>query len=72
VVVGAAPRTGASIQNGVPNAFNKGPVASGAFRYAYPSERASAIIFRGPGYFGIDLSLAKSWQLTESQALRFT
>lgn len=72
IVVGAKPQTGASIQDGVPNAFKEGPAAASAFRYAYPGESGQRNNFRGPGYFGVDLSLAKSWKLTESQALRFT
>jgi hypothetical protein len=72
VVVGARPKTGVSIQDGVPNAFKAGPAASGAFRYAYPGEAGQRNDFRGPGYFGVDTSLAKSWKLTESQALRLS
>ncbi len=72
VVVGTPPQTGVSFQDGVPNAFKEGPAAAGSFRYAYPGEAGQRNNFRGPGYFGVDLSLAKSWKLGESQALRFT
>jgi hypothetical protein len=71
-VVGAAPKTGISYQAGTPNVFAAGPDAASAFRYAYPGESGQRNNLRGPGYFGIDGSLAKSWRLTESQALRFT
>ena len=27
---------------------------------------------RGPGYFGIDLGLAKSWNVSESQSVKFS
>lgn len=72
VVVGTPPPTGVSIQDGVPNAFKQGPAAASAFRYAYTGEAGQRNNFRGAGYFGVDLSLAKSWRLTESQALRFS
>jgi len=71
VLVGSAP-TGLSFQNGVPNVFKAGPNAASSFRYAYPGEAGQRNNLRGPGYFGVDLSLAKSWRLTESQAFRFT
>ncbi len=72
VLVGAAPKTGVSIQNGVPNVFSAGPAASSAFRYAYPGESGERNNLRGPGYFGVDMSLAKVWKLAESQRLRFS
>ena len=71
VLVGSAP-TGLSFQNGVPNVLKAGPNAASAFRYAYPGEAGQRNDLRGPGYFGIDMSLGKSWKLTESQAFRFT
>jgi hypothetical protein len=72
VLLGAAPQTGVSIQNGVPNVFKEGPAAVNAFRFAYPGESGQRNNLRGPGYFGVDMSLAKSWKLAESQALRFS
>ncbi len=72
VLVGQAPKTGGSIADGVPNVFSAGPAASGAFRYAYPGESGQRNNLRGPGYFGVDMSLAKAWKLTESQGLRFS
>ena len=73
VVAGTAPKTGISFdQYGTPNVFKDGPAAAGNFRFAYPGEAGQRNNLRGPGYFGIDMSLAKSWKLTESQALRFT
>jgi len=71
VLVGAAP-TGLSFQNGVPNVFKAGPNAANSFRYAYPGEAGQRNNLRGPGYFGVDMSLGKSWRFTESQALRFS
>ncbi|HXY03764.1 MAG TPA: carboxypeptidase-like regulatory domain-containing protein [Terriglobales bacterium] len=72
VLLGAAPQTGVSIQNGVPNVFKQGPAAVNAFRFAYPGEAGQRNNLRGPGYFGLDMSLAKSWKFTEAQALRFS
>jgi len=72
VLLGAAPQTGVSIQDGVPNVFKQGPAAVSAFRFAYPGEAGQRNNLRGPGYFGVDMSLAKAWKLTENQALRFT
>jgi hypothetical protein len=56
----------------VPNVFKNGPSASDAFRFAYPGESGQRNNLRGPGYFGVDMSLAKSWKIRESQVLRFT
>jgi hypothetical protein len=73
VLLGAAPRTGAFIDsNGDPNVFQSGPSASGAFRFAYPGESGQRNNLRGPGYFGVDMSLGKLWKITESQSLRFS
>jgi hypothetical protein len=61
--------------NGQPNVFKQstaGPDAlSSQFRYAYVGESGQRNNLRGPGYFGIDLSLGKTFQFTERQALRF-
>jgi hypothetical protein len=72
VLLGAAPKTGGSIADGVPNVFSAGTAAASAFRYAYPGESGQRNNLRGPGYFGADMSLAKVWQLSESQGLRFS
>jgi hypothetical protein len=72
VLLGAAPKTGVSIADGVPNVFSVGPAAASAFRYAYPGESGQRNNLRGPGYSGADMSLAKAWKLTESQGLRFS
>jgi len=71
VRVAPAP-TGVSFHDGVPNVFRAGPDAANSFRYAYPGEAGQRNNLRGPGYIGVDMSLAKAWKLTESQALRFT
>jgi hypothetical protein len=71
VLLGAAPKTGVSIADGVPNVFSAGPNAANAFRYAYPGESGQRNNLRGPGYFGVDISVAKAWRLTDSQGFRF-
>jgi Carboxypeptidase regulatory-like domain len=40
-------------------------------RFAYPGEAGSRNNFRGQGYFGIDMGLAKSWKLREEMNLKF-
>ena len=40
-------------------------------RFAYPGEAGSRNNFRGQGYFGIDMGLAKSWKIHEDMSLRF-
>jgi hypothetical protein len=63
--------------NGAPDVFaDANAVAGGIFtnqtplRFPYPGEAGSRNNFRGPGYFGIDASLAKSWKIRESIALK--
>jgi Carboxypeptidase regulatory-like domain len=73
VLLGAAPRTGGFIDSsGDPNVFQEGPAAASAFRFAYPGESGERNNLRGPGYFGVDMSLAKLWTIAESQSLRFS
>jgi hypothetical protein len=64
--------------NGAPDVFaDPATVAGGIFttqsplRFPFPGEAGSRNNFRGPGYFGIDASLAKSWRIRESIALKF-
>src|SRR5207302_8495489 len=40
-------------------------------RFAYPGEAGSRNNFRGQGYFGIDMGLAKSWKIRENMNLKF-
>lgn len=40
-------------------------------RFAFPGEAGSRNNFRGQGYFGIDMGLAKTWKIRESMNLRF-
>jgi hypothetical protein len=40
-------------------------------RFPYVGEAGSRNNFRGPGYFGIDTGLAKTWKIRESMGLKF-
>jgi hypothetical protein len=73
ILSGPKPQTGTFLnQNGNPGLF-KDPVAAQAdFRYSLPGESGQRNELRGPGYFGIDSGLSKSWAFTESQVLRFS
>jgi Carboxypeptidase regulatory-like domain len=76
--------SGVFINGGAPYAFqNPAAVVAGVqitpdvaatltpTRFAYPGEAGSRNNFRGPGYFGIDMGLAKSWKIRESMNLKF-
>ena len=56
---------------GDPNVFKNFGDAVNAFRLAFPGESGQRNNLRGPGIFGVDLGLGKSWRFTESQALTF-
>jgi len=47
------------------------PAALTPMRFPYPGEAGSRNNFRGPGYFGIDMGLAKSWKVGERMNLKF-
>ncbi len=83
-VQGAKPKTGVFIdQDGDPNVFQNptnltcacfaGAAASPVnFRATYAGEAGERNNFRGPGYFGIDGGLSKSWKFKEDRMLRFS
>jgi len=58
-----ADNTAAAINNGV---YNGSPV-----RLPYPGEAGQRNAFRGDGYFDIDTSLGKTWNLEENMKLKF-
>ncbi len=73
VLVGAKPQTGTyTDQNGNPNLFRSPAAAQSAFRYSYPGESGQRNELRGPGYFGIDTSVSKSWSIAEAQSIKLT
>jgi Carboxypeptidase regulatory-like domain len=79
VLSGTKPKTGTYMLNGVtPNVFQNPnnpdtssdpTTAVNQFRFAYPGESGQRNILRGPGTFDIDTALAKSFKITERQAL---
>ena len=72
VMNGPRPKTGTFNVNGQPNVFKDPATAIQSFRLAFPGESGQRNEVRGPGIFGLDTGLAKSWKITESQALKFT
>jgi len=67
------------IVNGIPQVFagstaatiNSGVYTGSPIRLPYPGEAGQRNVFRGDGYFDIDSSLAKTWDLHESMKLKF-
>ena len=81
ILTGPKPKTGVFMSNGSPSVFQNpqsitcacGPGQAGntTFRATLPGEAGQRNNFRGPGFFGIDPGLAKTWNLTEDKTLRF-
>ena len=85
ILVGPKPKTGVFMSNGSPSVFQNpqsitcactAPSVPGGndgaiFRATYPGEAGQRNNFRGPGFFGIDPGLSKTWNLTEGKTLRF-
>ncbi len=73
VLVGPKPKTGVFTDpSGNPNVFQGDPTTvAHSFRVAYPGESGERNNLRGPGYIGLDSGLAKTWNITERQTLRF-
>jgi Carboxypeptidase regulatory-like domain/TonB-dependent Receptor Plug Domain len=61
------------VGNTAPNLFSNGAAAYTSFGYAFPGETGQRNNLRGPGYFGVDLGLAKRWKMpwSEGQSLQF-
>ncbi len=83
ILTGPKPKTGVFIDaSGNPTVF-KNPQqtitcecsasspAGTTFRTTFPGEAGQRNNFRGPGYFGIDAGLAKTWNLSEQKTVRF-
>jgi hypothetical protein len=77
------PKTGTFTDvDGDPNVFEVSATAAGRstlvppnspfFRFPYPGESGSRNSLRGPGYFGIDMALRKTWGITERTKLAFS
>ena len=79
-VVTGSVKTARHLINGVPQVFagssatniTNGIVNGTPIRLPYPGEAGQRNVFRGDGYFNIDSSLTKSWQLPEQMKLKFT
>jgi hypothetical protein len=86
VLNGKAPKTGAFTDcDGDPNMFAglasnptlcsnfaQGDFIAAHWRFPHPGEGGSRNNIRGPGYFGIDMGVRKSWGLTERSRLLFS
>jgi hypothetical protein len=59
--------------NTAPNLFANGVAASACFGYDFPGQTGGRNQIRGPGFFGVDLGLAKRWKMpwSEKQSLQF-
>ena len=53
--------------------FANGPAAINSFDNTFPGQTGARNQLRGPGFFGIDLGLAKRWKMpwSEGQSLQF-
>jgi hypothetical protein len=72
------PTTGAPIAFPNPSAVVAGvaitsdvPATLTPLRFAFPGEAGSRNAFRGQGFFGIDMGLAKTWKVYERMSLKF-
>jgi hypothetical protein len=54
-----------------PSAINNGVFSGTPVRLPYPGEAGQRNNYRGDGYFDVDSSLTKSWQVTEWAKLKF-
>lgn len=59
--------------NSYPNLFANGTAAANCFGYGFPGETGVRNQLRGPGFFGVDLGMAKRWKMpwSEGQSLQF-
>ena len=70
-------KTHKHIEGGLPqvfadvNAIGNGVFTGSPMRLPYPGEAGQRNAFRGDGFFQIDSSLSKSWNLTERARLKF-
>ena len=81
ILTGPKPKTGVYMVNGSPSVFQNpqslscecvaGSVGNTTFRATLPGEAGQRNNFRGPGFFGLDPGLSKTWNVTEGKTLRF-
>jgi hypothetical protein len=83
IVTGPKPKTGVFFDSsGNPTVFKDpqniacacyaGSAGNTNFRATYAGEAGQRNNFRGPGFFGVDAGLAKTWNLSEQKSLRFS
>ena len=70
--IGPQPKTKASLIDGTPNLFPDPGTALGSYRQDFAGEVGERNTLRGPGYFGVDMGLDKTFKITERQLLRFS
>ncbi len=70
--VGPSPKTGTFTVSGAPNLFKDPATAITSYRQDFPGEVGNRNTLRGPGYFGVDMGLDKTFKITEAQQLRFS
>jgi Carboxypeptidase regulatory-like domain len=70
--IGPQPKTGVNVVNGVPNIFTAPDIALQSYRQDFPGEVGVRNSIRGPGYFGVDMGLNKTFRITENHQVRFS
>jgi len=70
--IGPQPKTQTSIVNGSPNLFKAPGTAILSYRQDFAGEVGGRNTLRGPGYFGVDMGLDKTFNITENTKLRFS
>lgn len=81
ILTGPKPKTGVFSSNGNPSVFQNpqsitcacvgSSPANTTFRATYAGEAGQRNNFRGPGFFGLDPGLSKTWNISEAKTLRF-
>jgi hypothetical protein len=66
-------QTGVYNNSGTPNMFANGPATINSFMPTYAGQSGQRNQLRGDGYFGVDMGLAKRWNMPwrEQQSLQF-
>ena len=69
-----APQAKTGVYNvaGAPFLFRNPTAAAAGYRQDFPGEVGNRNSLRGPGYFGIDMGLDKTFKITENHQVRFS
>jgi hypothetical protein len=70
--IGPQPKTGLTIVNGTPNLFPDPLTALNSYRQDFPGEVGVRNSVRGPGYFGVDMGINKTFRITENHQVHFS